>query len=247
MDGAQSCMKGAEPAAGSFPADVSRLPAVPVRTSRPAGHGETIGGDWVDVFPLPDGRVGVVVGDVAGHGIEAAATMTRLRTMVHLLATSGVSPAGVMRRLNETLHDTELGDDIHLATLVHGQLDLATGALAVVLQPGSVLIGYTDGLIEHRGHDLDDNLLALLSGLNALPASITADVEALADAILAMSQPGPTTDDIAVIALAFDPRSDPVRTHDEDLQVSDPADALTAHHSRTIDLDDVALPPDRWA
>jgi len=37
-----------------------------------------VGGDWYDVFELPDGKVGLVIGDVAGHGVEAASTMARL-------------------------------------------------------------------------------------------------------------------------------------------------------------------------
>jgi PAS domain S-box-containing protein len=305
----------------------------PIRAAcryQPAGNGETICGDWVDVFPLPDGRVGVVVGDVAGHGIEAAATMTRLSTVVRLLATSGVSPAGVMRRLNETLHETDLGDDIQLATLVHGQLDPTTGTLvyssaghlpmftlaarpagrsaggsalaspvpavggppigvipgwkysehAVVLQPGGILIGYTDGLIERRGQDLDESILGLLAGLNALPDTVLTDVdslpdvESLADAVLAMAPPGPSTDDLAVIVVAFDPhpavaphagtarpgkaqpRTAQPRTAQPRTAARDPGKDLHRPGStlgpgprqyRTIDLDDVALPPDRWA
>lgn len=97
-----------------------------------AAPGEAVGGDWTDVFSLPGGRIGIVVGDVAGHGIEAAATMTRLRALVRMLATSGARPAGVLRRLNDVLHDGDLGEaiggeEVELATLVHGQLDPRTG------------------------------------------------------------------------------------------------------------------------
>jgi PAS domain S-box-containing protein len=104
----------------------------PVRCAsryKPAGSGETVGGDWTDLFALPGGRVGLVVGDVAGRGIEAAGTMTRLRTVVRMLALSGLSPAGVMRRLNDAMHETELRDGLRRATLVHAQFDPATGML----------------------------------------------------------------------------------------------------------------------
>jgi PAS domain S-box-containing protein len=113
------------------------LPLVPRRVGpvsvasryEPAGPDAFVGGDWQDVFLLPGGRIGVVVGDVAGHGIEAAVTMNRLRHVVRVLATGGSSPAGVIRRLNDFMHDLPLGDHASLATLVHLQLDPAAGTM----------------------------------------------------------------------------------------------------------------------
>jgi PAS domain S-box-containing protein len=97
---------------------------------QPAGPGQTVGGDWHDVFALPGGRIGLVVGDVAGHGIESAATMTRLRYAAHMLATTGASPAGVLTRLNQVVHDAAGPlDELPLVTIVHAQLDLATSVL----------------------------------------------------------------------------------------------------------------------
>ena len=55
-----------------------------------------VSGDWYDVIPLPDGRVGVVIGDVVGRGIEAAATMSQLRTALRAYAVEGLEPAGVV-------------------------------------------------------------------------------------------------------------------------------------------------------
>src|SRR5262249_35171694 len=46
-----------------------------------------VGGDWFDVIPLPGARVAIVVGDVVGHGLHAAATMGQLRTAVHNFST----------------------------------------------------------------------------------------------------------------------------------------------------------------
>jgi anti-sigma regulatory factor (Ser/Thr protein kinase) len=51
-----------------------------------------VGGDWYDVIELPRGRVGVVIGDVVGHGIAAAALMGRLRTALHSYAIEGHGP-----------------------------------------------------------------------------------------------------------------------------------------------------------
>lgn len=52
----------------------------------PAGGSTEAGGDWFDVIPLPGARVGLVIGDVVGHGVNASATMGRLRTAVRTLA-----------------------------------------------------------------------------------------------------------------------------------------------------------------
>jgi len=269
----------------------------PVRAAsryRPAGHGEVVGGDWSDVLSLPDGRIGVVVGDVAGHGIESAATMTRLRTAVRMLATSGVSPAGVMRRLNDLMHETDMVSDIDLATLVYAQLDPGTDTLrycsaghlpllllaaepddmdgtprravspvpavggppigvipewryseqAVTLEPGGTLIGFTDGLIERRGEDLDMSLLQLLDGLSALPASVSGDVELLADAVLDLSPGVGAEDDIAVIVLGYAPDREAV----DDLARVGGSGRPTGGLIDLIDLAEIAVrPPDRWA
>ncbi|WUH92600.1 SpoIIE family protein phosphatase [Streptomyces sp. NBC_00433] len=60
-----------------------------------------VGGDWFDVIPMPDGRVALVVGDVVGHGINAAATMGRLRTVVRTLTTVEMPPGELLARMDE--------------------------------------------------------------------------------------------------------------------------------------------------
>ncbi|PWI45699.1 SpoIIE family protein phosphatase [Streptomyces sp. ICBB 8177] len=61
-----------------------------------------VGGDWFDVVPLSCGRVALVVGDVMGHGVQAAATMGQLRTVARTLATLEMLPDQVLSRLDET-------------------------------------------------------------------------------------------------------------------------------------------------
>ena len=61
-----------------------------------------VGGDWFDVVPLSCGRVALVVGDVMGHGIRAAATMGQLRTAARTLITLDLAPDRLLRRLDET-------------------------------------------------------------------------------------------------------------------------------------------------
>ncbi|MYY86266.1 MULTISPECIES: SpoIIE family protein phosphatase [unclassified Streptomyces] len=60
-----------------------------------------VGGDWFDVIPLSGTRVGLVVGDVVGHGLQAAATMGRLRTTVRAFAQLDMDPVELLARLDD--------------------------------------------------------------------------------------------------------------------------------------------------
>ncbi|WP_407639529.1 SpoIIE family protein phosphatase [Kitasatospora azatica] len=60
-----------------------------------------VGGDWFDVIPLPGSRVALVVGDIVGHGLHAAATMGRLRTAVHNYSMLDLPPDELLARLDE--------------------------------------------------------------------------------------------------------------------------------------------------
>ncbi|MGY5100223.1 SpoIIE family protein phosphatase [Streptomyces sp. 900105245] len=72
----------------------------------PADSGSGVGGDWYDVIPLSGTRVGLVVGDVLGHGLRAAATMGRMRTGVQVLARLDLSPDELLSRLADLLEQT---------------------------------------------------------------------------------------------------------------------------------------------
>ncbi|WP_324801071.1 SpoIIE family protein phosphatase [Streptomyces cyaneofuscatus] len=67
----------------------------------PADAKVGVGGDWFDVIPLSGARVGLVIGDVVGHGISAAATMGRLRTAVQTLADMDLAPDELLARLDD--------------------------------------------------------------------------------------------------------------------------------------------------
>ncbi|WP_181449601.1 SpoIIE family protein phosphatase [Streptomyces cyaneus] len=67
----------------------------------PASAAPGLGGDWFDVIPLSGARVALVVGDVVGRGIHAAATMGRLRTAVHTLASLDLEADEVLSRLDD--------------------------------------------------------------------------------------------------------------------------------------------------
>ncbi|MFE5481538.1 SpoIIE family protein phosphatase [Streptomyces sp. NPDC056527] len=62
-----------------------------------------VGGDWFDVIPLPGARVALVVGDVVGHGLHAAASMGRLRTAVHNFSTLDLPPDELLGHLDELI------------------------------------------------------------------------------------------------------------------------------------------------
>ncbi|KRD01853.1 histidine kinase [Streptomyces sp. Root264] len=72
-----------------------------------------VGGDWFDVLPLSGARVALVVGDVVGHGLHAAATMGRLRTAVHNFSALDLSPEELLGLLDELvarIDQDEAGD-----------------------------------------------------------------------------------------------------------------------------------------
>jgi sigma-B regulation protein RsbU (phosphoserine phosphatase) len=86
---------------------------------RPASRRD-VGGDWYDVFILPNGSVAIAIGDVVGKGIIAATTMARLRDGLRAYALEFDSPSKVLSRLNRLLlhFDTE-----SMATVLYGTLD----------------------------------------------------------------------------------------------------------------------------
>jgi PAS domain S-box-containing protein len=78
--------------------------------------GADVGGDWYDAIPLENGRVGVAMGDVVGHGIGAAALMGQLRHAMRAYALEGHSPAGVLDRLDRVVRSLDGGQ---MATLLY--------------------------------------------------------------------------------------------------------------------------------
>lgn len=85
-----------------------------------------VGGDWYDAFALRDGRIGLCVGDVVGHGIEAASCMGQLRNALRAYALDGTSPPEVVGALNAFTIDTHTTD---FATLLYATYDPASGDL----------------------------------------------------------------------------------------------------------------------
>ncbi|MFJ8621859.1 SpoIIE family protein phosphatase [Kitasatospora sp. NPDC093550] len=105
---------------------------------QPAGAADETGGDWFDTIPVADDRTLLVVGDVMGSGINAAATMGQLRTTTRALARLTADPADLLTHLDATTRD--LGDA--MATCLIARYDPATGhcRLACAGHPPPVLV-----------------------------------------------------------------------------------------------------------
>jgi len=139
-----------------------RLPAIPgyeiAAWWEPA---EGVGGDYYDVLPLPDGRVGLVIADVSGHGIGPSLLMSGVRAMLHVLARTDSDPSKILSRLSETIRDDfEFGRFVTLLFVVldtkrneirwvnagHGPsllLDRRTGACRT-LETTALPLGFSD-------------------------------------------------------------------------------------------------------
>jgi len=106
------------------------LPAVPglgLAARYVTGSG-AVGGDWFDVFVLPDGKLGVVVGDVAGSGLEAAVIMGRMRSALRAYVLETPDPATALRMLDRKIQYFEPNA---MATVLYGLYTPGTGDFTV--------------------------------------------------------------------------------------------------------------------
>jgi anti-sigma regulatory factor (Ser/Thr protein kinase)/putative methionine-R-sulfoxide reductase with GAF domain len=85
---------------------------------------DEVGGDWYDVVTLPAGRIGLAIGDVAGHGVRAAALMGQMRTALRAYALENHAPAVVLELLDRMLRATR---ERAMATVVYAVIDSETG------------------------------------------------------------------------------------------------------------------------
>ncbi|MFE1404394.1 SpoIIE family protein phosphatase [Streptomyces sp. NPDC058770] len=115
-----------------------------------------VGGDWFDVIPLPGARVALVVGDVVGHGLHAAATMGRLRTSIHNFSALDLAPDELLGHLDEVVSRMDLAEaaddssaEISGATCLYAIYDAVSGNCSVARagHPGPALV-LPDGTVE---------------------------------------------------------------------------------------------------
>ena len=200
-----------------------------------------VGGDWYDAFSLPDGRIGLCVGDVVGHGLEAAAAMGRMRVALATLAAREPDPGRVLTQLDEIAAGP---NGIGYLTVVYAILDPVTrelhhaaaghppllvvspdgtprwlddgigsplsgwhgeprGSARTELEPGALLVLYSDGLIERRNESLDDGLERLAKAAARL---VDVPIRGVCDRLLVeLGVTERRSDDVVVVAVR--PRS----------------------------------------
>ncbi|MEO3928922.1 GAF domain-containing SpoIIE family protein phosphatase [Micromonosporaceae bacterium B7E4] len=99
-----------------LPTRLPEAPGVDMAARYVPGHHTGVGGDWYDVFTLPSGWLGIVVGDVSGHGLPAAVVMGRLRSALRAYALECDDPADALTRLDRKIQHFEAGK---LATVLY--------------------------------------------------------------------------------------------------------------------------------
>lgn len=215
---------------------------------QPAAEAARVGGDWYDAFTQPNGSTVVVIGDVVGHDIEAAALMAQLRSMLRTVAVvTDASPAQILRQVDAAAHTLSLPviatvvvarieqtqeehqrgetrvrwanaghpppmviDDAGAVHTLDGH-DLLLGVnpasqrvdRELVVERGSTLVLYTDGLIERRTRSLATGLDELCA---ALGRHRGLGLEELCDTLLAELPGGPGEDDISMVGVRLHPQ-----------------------------------------
>ncbi|GAA1415338.1 SpoIIE family protein phosphatase [Streptomyces thermospinosisporus] len=107
-----------------LPASLATSPHVEIAHRYvPGSHASLVGGDWYDAISVRGGRVALVVGDVMGHGVPAAAAMGRLRITARTLARSGPDPSALLAELDISAQEA----GIDLATCLYIDYDPGTG------------------------------------------------------------------------------------------------------------------------
>ncbi|WP_205705554.1 SpoIIE family protein phosphatase, partial [Kineococcus indalonis] len=215
----------------------------------PAAQAAQVGGDWYDAFPHPGGSTLVVIGDVMGHDVDAAAAMSQVRNLLRGVAVAGsgtpgevlrgldaamatlglvttatavvaalepaaaqdraraggdaallrwanaghpppvlLAPDGTVRALEGPVHDLLLGIDAEQVRHEH----------ELLLEPGSTLLLYTDGLVERRDQPVDEGVRRLVAAVADLAG---ADLDELCDAVLERLVPRGAEDDVALVAV----------------------------------------------
>lgn len=225
---------------------------------RPAGGGSSVGaaavgGDWFEAIELPDGRVLLVVGDVVGHDMHAAAAMGQIRSALLTVAADGTTPEEVVERLDGLVKRFGLADVATCVVATLGPPDADGGrelvycraghpppllrtpdgavrpldeslttpigvvtprpVTAARLRPraGSVLVLYTDGLVESRARGQREGVAELARALGRAPAD--ADAAAVRDHLLDQAGGRSDEDDTCLLVVCM-PRGDEAAASD---------------------------------
>jgi len=203
-----------------------------------------IGGDWYDVIELADDRIGFTIGDVVGHGLEAATAMSKLRTAISVLANHFQSPSQLLTNLDRYAQGI---NHIDFATASYSILDTETGLLtfasaghppmllvppsgrgvwleegrspplhgepvtvrpeaSVCLEPGTLIVAYTDGLVERRNEDIRAGLARLQRAATDIRSESVVEI---CDVLLAkMGVATAREDDVVILVIRYEPAND---------------------------------------
>ena len=112
-----------------LPTELPSIAGLEVATRYVPAESTGLGGDWYDVFELPESRIAIAVGDVVGHGVAAAAVMAQLRTALRAYAAEGHDPPGVVQSVDRLMW--QLGPTA-MTTLAYLVLDPLEETLEVV-------------------------------------------------------------------------------------------------------------------
>jgi serine phosphatase RsbU (regulator of sigma subunit) len=210
-----------------------------------AGEPGRVGGDWWKARELPDGRVLLAIGDAAGHGLDATASMTQMRAGLAGLAYTGADAPTLARWLNELVcdmspKDGELEDTItgtaalghfdptdrklrwtsagHPAPVLlrNGRSHLLEGLphgplLGVVeeaefplnvtaLEPGDVVLFYTDGILDRQDRDREELTAVMLETVQSVARRVT-DPSLCVERVMHAMDAEESADDICVMAV----------------------------------------------
>ncbi len=185
----------------------------------PAAEAAAVGGDWYDAFLTSDDATTLVIGDVAGHDTAAAATMGQLRSLLRGIAIgTGAGPADVLRDRDRSMGLLRLPTLVTAAVARLEQVPAEVGAgttrlrwsnagrpgreSVAVLDRGTTVLLYTDGLVERRDSDLDQGQVRLTQALTELADRRLPE---LCDLLVQHMVDGRPDDDAALVAVRIRP------------------------------------------
>ncbi len=222
-----------------LPESLPRLDGVDLAARYLPGTAELdVGGDWFDAIQLGDGRLGLVVGDVVGKGVQAAATMGQLRNALRAFSLDQMKPSSTVARLNriaEEILDTAFATVVYaiadpaarvcrftaaghpppLVAYADGRVELLEDGRGLPLGAGSdgsypqsvvdvpdgtIMLLYTDGLVERRDRPIDDGLALLRTAVETGPSDPEGLIEHVLEQLVGEGERG---DDTAVLAVRF--------------------------------------------
>jgi len=146
-----------------LPAQLPDIPNVELAVRYETSH--RAGGDYYDFFPLPDGKWGMLIADVSGHGTPAAVMMAITHSIAHRYPGPPMPPGAMLEYLNR-----------HLSTRYTGALDSFVTAFYGIYDPATRRLDYSSaGHNPPRLKRANDGPVTLLDGARQIPLGISAD------------------------------------------------------------------------